>query len=69
MADGCIEFLVDDSKWAAASRAGRERAARMFSTERIVPMYESFYEYILESPGEDPLSVAQANNTTGSAGP
>jgi glycosyltransferase involved in cell wall biosynthesis len=48
MAEGSLQFLLDDAKWEVASRAARERSVRLYSTERIVPMYENFYEYVLE---------------------
>ncbi len=47
MAAGALELLGDGAKWQAASLAARERAG-VFATERVVPMYEQFYEAVAE---------------------
>jgi N-acetyl-alpha-D-glucosaminyl L-malate synthase BshA len=46
MAAAGIRVLSDSELWHAASAQARETAER-FSTERIIPMYESYYEEVL----------------------
>jgi len=47
MAAGALALLGDGAKWQAASRAAQEKA-RTFATDRVVPMYEEFYESVAE---------------------
>jgi N-acetyl-alpha-D-glucosaminyl L-malate synthase BshA len=42
LAAATVELLSDDNRWAAASRAARDRAAQ-FATEHVVPLYEELY--------------------------
>lgn len=42
MAQGALAMLKDESRYAAASAAARERST-LFSEERVVPMYEEVY--------------------------
>ncbi|MGH7443533.1 MAG: N-acetyl-alpha-D-glucosaminyl L-malate synthase BshA [Longimicrobiales bacterium] len=46
MAAHGLGLLGDDEAWQVASAAAR-RDARRFSAERVVPMYESYYEEVL----------------------
>ena len=45
MAAGALDLLGDEARWTAASLAARERA-QAFATERVVPMYERFYQAV-----------------------
>lgn len=47
MADAAVEMLGDADRWQAMGRAARAVAEERFSAERIVPMYESLYEEVL----------------------
>jgi glycosyltransferase involved in cell wall biosynthesis len=47
MANVAVKLLTDESEHARLSRAARERARTEFSAERIVPMYEGFYERVM----------------------
>jgi N-acetyl-alpha-D-glucosaminyl L-malate synthase BshA len=47
MAEGALALLGDDAKWKATSLAAQKRA-RGFATERVVPMYEQFYEAVAD---------------------
>lgn len=47
MADAGIEILSDAGRQQEMGRAGRAEAERKYSTERIVSMYESYYEEVL----------------------
>jgi len=48
MADAAVEMLGDADRWQAMGRAARAVAEERFSAERIVPMYESLYEEVLD---------------------
>ena len=43
MARGALDLLGNDTKWRAASDAAAQRAARLFATDRVLPMYEALY--------------------------
>ncbi len=47
MAASGVELLRDDAVWEQTSKAARQRAVEMFSADRIVPMYEDYYEEVL----------------------
>lgn len=47
MAEGALEILGDEAVWRRFSAAGRQLALERFSSERIVPAYERYYESIL----------------------
>jgi L-malate glycosyltransferase len=47
MADAAVRLLKDDARWASASTAGRGVAVERFDSERVVPIYEAFYEEVL----------------------
>ncbi|CAN5791962.1 N-acetyl-alpha-D-glucosaminyl L-malate synthase BshA [soil metagenome] len=47
MGDAALEFLTDDALWKRASEAARSVAVERFSVERIVPVYEDWYERII----------------------
>ncbi len=47
MAEGAIEILSDEAVWKRFSAAGRELALNTFSSDRIVPAYERYYDSIL----------------------
>jgi len=42
-----VELLTDDALHARIAAAGRARAREQFSTERIIPQYERYYEDVL----------------------
>ncbi|HEX6926470.1 MAG TPA: N-acetyl-alpha-D-glucosaminyl L-malate synthase BshA [Longimicrobiaceae bacterium] len=52
MAEKAIEILRDAERWSQMSAAARAVATERFSAERIVPIYERFYETILQRNGE-----------------
>lgn len=53
MAEAAVELLTDRERWREASAAGRSAAVERFSAERIVPVYERYYERTLNaSSGE-----------------
>ncbi len=51
MAASAIRVLEDGDLWIRTSNAARERAASRFAAERIVPLYEAFYEEIMAGGG------------------
>ncbi len=48
MAESGVLLLEDENLWSACSAAARERAVSEFSVDRVVPMYEAFYEQVIE---------------------
>jgi N-acetyl-alpha-D-glucosaminyl L-malate synthase BshA len=48
MAASGVELLRDADRWTAFSRAARAAAVERFSAELVVPMYERYYEEVLE---------------------
>lgn len=62
MADAGIAILRDEDTWRRYSAAARE-SARRFSVDRIVPMYEAYYEKVLASaPTASEIETAAARN-------
>lgn len=49
MAEAGIRILEDDDVWSGYSRVARERAER-YGVDRVVPMYERYYERVLAAP-------------------
>jgi len=49
MAEGALEILGDEAVWKRFSDAGRKTAVERFSSERIVPVYEKYYESIIRA--------------------
>jgi N-acetyl-alpha-D-glucosaminyl L-malate synthase BshA len=47
MADAAIEILADPERQRAMGRAGRAEAQETYSVERVISLYESFYEEVL----------------------
>jgi N-acetyl-alpha-D-glucosaminyl L-malate synthase BshA len=47
MAAGALALLADESRYAAASAAARERAG-LFATDKVVPMYEEVYAQVVD---------------------
>jgi N-acetyl-alpha-D-glucosaminyl L-malate synthase BshA len=47
MADAAIEILADPERQKAMGRAGRAEAEEVYSVERILSLYEAFYEEVL----------------------
>jgi glycosyltransferase involved in cell wall biosynthesis len=39
--------MGDDEHWRSLSEAGRALAEERFSSERVVPQYERYYEQVL----------------------
>ena len=52
MAERAIELLRDPARWLRMSEAAQAVASERFSAERIVPIYERFYETMLERNGD-----------------
>jgi N-acetyl-alpha-D-glucosaminyl L-malate synthase BshA len=46
-AERAVALLTDDSLHQRITAAGRARAIEQFSTERIIPQYERFYEEVI----------------------
>ena len=51
MAESAVELLSDSERWSRVSRAARESAIERYSSDRIVPQYESYYEEVLAIDG------------------
>ena len=51
MARGAIELLTNPARHLAFSRAARERAATVFSADRIIPQFEDLYRALLANRG------------------
>jgi glycosyltransferase involved in cell wall biosynthesis len=51
MAESAVELLSDPERWGRVSKAARESAVERFSSDRIVPRYESYYEEVLGVEG------------------
>lgn len=52
MTEAAVRLLSDEDRWQAASDAARAVAVERFSSERVVPLYERYYERVLRgSPG------------------
>jgi L-malate glycosyltransferase len=51
MAARAIEILKDEADWARLSAAARARAVERFGVDRVVPLYEQFYERVLMRDG------------------
>ena len=47
MAEGALEILGDEAVWERFSAAGRQTAVERFSSERVVPVYERYYESVI----------------------
>jgi N-acetyl-alpha-D-glucosaminyl L-malate synthase BshA len=47
MADAAVEILADPERQRTMGRAGRAEAEEVYSVERIISMYEAFYEEVL----------------------
>jgi N-acetyl-alpha-D-glucosaminyl L-malate synthase BshA len=47
MAERALSLLKDDTLRQKMGRAARQRAAELFASEQIVPLYEAFYERTL----------------------
>ena len=47
MADSSIELLTDDQRWRDASEAAKRLARERFNVDRVVAMYEAYYEEVL----------------------
>lgn len=47
MAEAGLRIMGDDDHWRSLSEAGRAVANERFSAERVVPMYERYYEQVL----------------------
>ncbi|HEX3471973.1 MAG TPA: N-acetyl-alpha-D-glucosaminyl L-malate synthase BshA [Silvibacterium sp.] len=48
MAQAAIELLSDDAKREAMATAGRQTAQKKFCATKIIPLYEAYYERVLE---------------------
>ncbi len=50
MAEAGLRIMGDDDLWRSLSEAGRAVAQERFSAERVVPLYERYYEQVLGAP-------------------
>ena len=50
MAASGVRLLTDPDLWSSFGRAARTAAVERYSAELIVPMYERFYQEILDGP-------------------
>lgn len=50
MAEAGVRVLADDDLRASMSEAGRVLAEERFSADRVVPLYEQYYEQVLGAP-------------------
>ena len=51
MADAATEVLSNEATWRRMSERAREVAVTRFSAERVVPVYEDFYQEVLTGRG------------------
>jgi N-acetyl-alpha-D-glucosaminyl L-malate synthase BshA len=51
MAHAALRLLQDDARRREMGRRARERALALFSSERIIPMYEAYYREVLDRAG------------------
>jgi glycosyltransferase involved in cell wall biosynthesis len=47
MSGYCLEIIKNSHLRQELGKAGRERAVRIFDQQKIVPIYEQFYEKVL----------------------
>jgi N-acetyl-alpha-D-glucosaminyl L-malate synthase BshA len=58
MAQSAVRLLTDEHLREAMAAASRQRASQRYCDDRIVPLYEQYYEEILEVPRQlEPGSV------------
>jgi len=48
MASSAVTLLTDPSLHGRISAAARDRVSERFCSERVVPLYEAYYEHVLE---------------------
>lgn len=48
MAQAAVSILEDSGRWDEMSRSARARAEKVFSADRVVPIYEQFYRDVVE---------------------
>ena len=65
MADGAIELLSDRDRWLRASEAAQAVARERFSAARVVPLYERYYENVIERPTHGMISDNDHGNVRG----
>jgi glycosyltransferase involved in cell wall biosynthesis len=51
MAEGALELLLAAEKLDAMATAARQTAQKRFCSTKIIPLYEDFYERVLERAG------------------
>jgi len=51
MAQAAVDLLSDDAKHAAMAAAGRQTAQQRYCASKIIPLYEAFYDRVLERAG------------------
>ena len=56
MAAAGVRILRDEDLWRRMGRAARERAESQFSTERVIPRYEEYYERVLRASPAEPAA-------------
>jgi N-acetyl-alpha-D-glucosaminyl L-malate synthase BshA len=52
MARGAVELLTDAQKLQSMAEAARQTAQKRFCSTKIIPLYENFYERVLERAGD-----------------
>jgi len=52
MGAAAVELLADEARWQRASDAARAVAVERFSSEKVIPHYERFYEQVLAGRSE-----------------
>jgi L-malate glycosyltransferase len=57
MAEAGVRILRDDELWRRMGEAARERAGSRFSTEQVIPLYERYYDRVLERVAGAPAGV------------
>lgn len=61
MAGKAIALLKDDGRWREMSQAAQVTARERFSAARVVPIYEGFYETVLERDSRRPAETGADN--------
>jgi len=47
MAEAALELLENEERWREVGAAGRQAAVERFSADRVVPVYEAYYEAVV----------------------
>ena len=63
MAKDALSLLQNEEKWKTFSKNARKQAEQ-FSLEYIVPLYEEYYEEVIEKVGKRGIEKLEFNNYT-----